>query len=207
MGKGNKLLLLFAGFCDLSQDDQLILIKVGFFEIWLGHVARLISDSSLTFADGTYITRQQMDLMYDVRHHISNKLYWPTYIKLSKLDRQRSIVLHTGTLIRWGINVKCISYIFFCFSAATNNQGYCYPTTPSSYPGDTVQIPNRNTVLVMNLMRLLTFGPLIALWMACNITFTTALLHGFGKLYSSGIYVLALFAILLILMVLMFIYS
>jgi nuclear receptor subfamily 1 group D protein 3 len=75
MGKGNKLLLLFAGFCDLSQDDQLILIKVGFFEIWLGHVARLISDSSLTFADGTYITRQQMDLMYDVRHHISNKLY------------------------------------------------------------------------------------------------------------------------------------
>ncbi|PNF41215.1 hypothetical protein B7P43_G01472 [Cryptotermes secundus] len=53
------------GFCDLSQDDQLILIKVGFFEIWLGHVARLTSDSSLTFADGTYITRQQMDLMYD----------------------------------------------------------------------------------------------------------------------------------------------
>ncbi|KAJ4429555.1 hypothetical protein ANN_21724 [Periplaneta americana] len=53
------------GFCDLSQDDQLILIKVGFFEIWLGHVARLTSDSSLTFADGTYITRQQMDIMYD----------------------------------------------------------------------------------------------------------------------------------------------
>ncbi|XP_068082052.1 ecdysone-induced protein 78C [Anabrus simplex] len=53
------------GFCDLSQDDQLILIKVGFFEIWLGHVARLTSDTSLTFADGTYITRQQMELMYD----------------------------------------------------------------------------------------------------------------------------------------------
>nr|CAD7575607.1 unnamed protein product [Timema californicum] len=53
------------GFCDLSQDDQLILIKVGFFEIWLGHVARLTSETSLTFADGTYITRQQMDLMYD----------------------------------------------------------------------------------------------------------------------------------------------
>ncbi|PSN39449.1 Ecdysone-induced protein 78C [Blattella germanica] len=56
---------VFTGFCDLSQDDQLILIKVGFFEIWLGHVARLTSDSSLTFADGTYITRQQMELMYD----------------------------------------------------------------------------------------------------------------------------------------------
>ena len=57
---------MVVGFCDLSQDDQLILIKVGFFEIWLGHVARLTSDSSLTFADGTYITRQQMELMYDV---------------------------------------------------------------------------------------------------------------------------------------------
>ncbi|XP_046998276.1 ecdysone-induced protein 78C [Schistocerca americana] len=54
------------GFCDLSQDDQLILIKVGFFEIWLTHVSRLTSDSSLTFSDGTYITKQQMEVMYDV---------------------------------------------------------------------------------------------------------------------------------------------
>ncbi|XP_075228918.1 ecdysone-induced protein 78C-like [Lycorma delicatula] len=53
------------GFCDLSQDDQLILIKVGFFELWLVRVSRLTSDSSLTFADGTYITRQQLELMYD----------------------------------------------------------------------------------------------------------------------------------------------
>ncbi|GLG93038.1 hypothetical protein R5R35_004385 [Gryllus longicercus] len=53
------------GFCELSQDDQLILIKVGFFEMWLTHVSRLASDSALTFADGAYITRQQMELMYD----------------------------------------------------------------------------------------------------------------------------------------------
>ncbi|EEB13323.1 Nuclear hormone receptor E75, putative [Pediculus humanus corporis] len=53
------------GFCDLSQDDQLILIKVGFFEIWLGHVSRQTCDSSMTFTDGTYITKQQMDLIYD----------------------------------------------------------------------------------------------------------------------------------------------
>ncbi|CAH0389919.1 unnamed protein product [Bemisia tabaci] len=53
------------GFCDLSQDDQLILIKVGFFELWLGHVSRLTSECSLTFSDGTYVTRQQMELMYD----------------------------------------------------------------------------------------------------------------------------------------------
>lgn len=54
------------GFCELSQDDQLILIKVGFFEIWLGHIARQTCDSSMTFTDGTYITKQQMDLIYDV---------------------------------------------------------------------------------------------------------------------------------------------
>ncbi|XP_054274904.1 ecdysone-induced protein 78C-like isoform X2 [Macrosteles quadrilineatus] len=53
------------GFCELSQDDQLILIKVGFFELWLACIARLVSDSSLTFADGTYVTRQQMEIMYD----------------------------------------------------------------------------------------------------------------------------------------------
>lgn len=57
---------IFSGFCDLSQDDQLILIKVGFFEIWLGHVSRQTCDSSMTFTDGTYITKQQMDLIYDV---------------------------------------------------------------------------------------------------------------------------------------------
>ncbi|XP_066904465.1 ecdysone-induced protein 78C isoform X2 [Halyomorpha halys] len=53
------------GFCELSQDDQLILIKIGFFELWLSHVSRLSTDSTFTFADGTFITRQQMELIYD----------------------------------------------------------------------------------------------------------------------------------------------
>ncbi|XP_015524562.1 ecdysone-induced protein 78C isoform X2 [Neodiprion pinetum] len=53
------------GFCDLTQDDQLILIKVGFFEIWLTHVAKMVSDTTMTFDDGTYITRHQMELMYE----------------------------------------------------------------------------------------------------------------------------------------------
>lgn len=57
------------GFLDLSQDDQLILIKLGFFEIWLVHVSRMVNsiDNTLTFSDGSYITRQQMELMFDVR--------------------------------------------------------------------------------------------------------------------------------------------
>ncbi|XP_034196224.1 ecdysone-induced protein 78C isoform X1 [Osmia lignaria lignaria] len=53
------------GFCDLSQDDQLILIKVGFFEVWLSHISKMTTDSSMTFEDGTCITRQQMELMYE----------------------------------------------------------------------------------------------------------------------------------------------
>lgn len=54
------------GFCDLGQDDQLILIKIGFFEIWLSHVARLTSNTSMMFDDGTTISRQQLEIMYDV---------------------------------------------------------------------------------------------------------------------------------------------
>lgn len=54
------------GFCELSQDDQLILIKVGFFEVWLCHISRMTTDSSMTFEDGTYITKQQMEIMYEV---------------------------------------------------------------------------------------------------------------------------------------------
>lgn len=54
------------GFCDLSQDDQLILIKIGFFEIWLSHISRLTSNTCMMFDDGTVVTKQQLEIMYDV---------------------------------------------------------------------------------------------------------------------------------------------
>ncbi|KAG7169548.1 Ecdysone-induced protein 78C-like [Homarus americanus] len=55
------------GFSELSQDDQLILIKVGFLELWLTHVSRMVSslDNTLTFSDGSYVTRTQMEMMFD----------------------------------------------------------------------------------------------------------------------------------------------
>lgn len=58
------------GFLDLTQDDQLIMIKLGFFEIWLVHISRMVNttDNTLTFSDGSYITRQQMELMFDVSY-------------------------------------------------------------------------------------------------------------------------------------------
>lgn len=54
------------GFCDFPQDDQLILIKLGFFEIWLSHATKLATDGSLTFDDGSFLTRDQLEIIYDV---------------------------------------------------------------------------------------------------------------------------------------------
>lgn len=63
------------GFCDFTQDDQLILIKLGFFEVWLSHVARMINDATLTFDDGTYLTRQQLEILYDVSNGTNSDFY------------------------------------------------------------------------------------------------------------------------------------
>lgn len=56
------------GFCDFTQDDKLILIKLGFFELWLCHIAKTTTDTSLTFDDGTFLTRQQIEIMYDIEY-------------------------------------------------------------------------------------------------------------------------------------------
>lgn len=55
------------GFLALNQLDQLLLIKSGFFEIWLVTIAGMFNfaDNTLTFADGTFIEREQLDLMFD----------------------------------------------------------------------------------------------------------------------------------------------
>ncbi len=60
------------GFPELSQDDQLILIKIGFFEVWLGHVSRLVNsqEGTLTLADGVTFSKQQMDLIFDVNFEL-----------------------------------------------------------------------------------------------------------------------------------------
>jgi nuclear receptor subfamily 1 group D protein 3 len=58
----------FPGFSDLSQDDQLILIKTGFFELWLIRMARMFVGMELliTFGDGTQIPREQLEVVYSV---------------------------------------------------------------------------------------------------------------------------------------------
>ena len=61
-------LLLFSGFSELSQDDQLILIKTGFFEIWLTRMARMFNrnDNNLLFEDGSLIAKEELDIVYNV---------------------------------------------------------------------------------------------------------------------------------------------
>ena len=56
------------GFPELSQDDQLILIKIGFFEVWLTHVSRLVNaqEMTLTLNEGATLSKQQMQLIFDV---------------------------------------------------------------------------------------------------------------------------------------------
>lgn len=58
----------YTGFPELSQDDQLILIKIGFFEVWLGHISRLINsqEGTLTLADGVTLSKQQVDIIFEV---------------------------------------------------------------------------------------------------------------------------------------------
>ncbi|XP_038115623.1 ecdysone-induced protein 78C isoform X2 [Culex quinquefasciatus] len=54
------------GFGEFLQDDQLILIKLGFFDVWLSHAAKAATEHALTFDDGVYVSRQQLEVIYDV---------------------------------------------------------------------------------------------------------------------------------------------
>ena len=76
------------GFPDLSQDDQLILIKIGFFEVWLTHVSRLVNaqEMTLTLADGATLSKKQMELIFDV-HSIILSLYYVKNFSVIKKEK------------------------------------------------------------------------------------------------------------------------
>lgn len=61
------------GFSQFDSDEQLILIKVGFYEVWLVQVTRTAmhgnerwADAAMTFDDGCYLTAAQIARMYNV---------------------------------------------------------------------------------------------------------------------------------------------
>lgn len=55
-------------FVNLSQDDQLILIKLGFFECWLVHMSKWYNalEGTLTFSCGSIVNAQQLQIIFDV---------------------------------------------------------------------------------------------------------------------------------------------
>ncbi|VEL39693.1 unnamed protein product [Protopolystoma xenopodis] len=56
-------------FGQLGQPDQLVLIKTGFFEVWLTQAARLISmqDRLITLCEGRQIAKQELDFVYSMQ--------------------------------------------------------------------------------------------------------------------------------------------
>ncbi|KFM82365.1 Ecdysone-induced protein 78C, partial [Stegodyphus mimosarum] len=90
------------GFQDFIQDDKLLCIKLGFFEVWLVHAARLINpiDGTVTFSDGSYISKQQMEIMFD-REFVSllfNFVCWFNDLQLndSEIALYSAVVLLTA---------------------------------------------------------------------------------------------------------------
>ncbi|ESO91576.1 hypothetical protein LOTGIDRAFT_122023 [Lottia gigantea] len=55
-------------FSELSQDDQLILIKAGFFEVWLTRMSRMFNrnENLVTFEDGSMIHKDELSVVFSV---------------------------------------------------------------------------------------------------------------------------------------------
>ncbi|VDP36941.1 unnamed protein product [Soboliphyme baturini] len=54
-------------FTDLIQEHQLVLIKTGFFELWLIRMARMFNPQfcTITLSDGEIICRDQLEIIYN----------------------------------------------------------------------------------------------------------------------------------------------
>ncbi|XP_028966456.1 ecdysone-induced protein 78C-like, partial [Galendromus occidentalis] len=82
------------GFLEFAQDDQLILIKLGFFEVWLIHVSRSIlaeedgSRGAVTFAGGAYVTREQLEFVCDIDFTSSMFNFFSSFNGLSLNDTE-----------------------------------------------------------------------------------------------------------------------
>ncbi|CAH2227662.1 jg19050 [Pararge aegeria aegeria] len=53
------------GFTLLPQDDQLILIKLGFFEVWASRASSFFTPDDVVFDDGTSFNQTHLETMYD----------------------------------------------------------------------------------------------------------------------------------------------
>ena len=61
-------LFFLPDFQQLCQDDQLVLIKAGFFEVWMARQVRLFNavDQTVMFPDGSIVGRSELELVFSV---------------------------------------------------------------------------------------------------------------------------------------------
>ncbi|XP_055355579.1 ecdysone-induced protein 78C-like [Paramacrobiotus metropolitanus] len=93
-------------FGELSQTEQLILIKGAFFEMWMLHIGRMGVHGQLTFHDGSYVTRQQLELILeaDVAGRMFKFCADMQSLQLTDTDigLLSAIVLYTPDRVGWG---------------------------------------------------------------------------------------------------------
>ncbi|XP_028169392.1 ecdysone-induced protein 78C-like [Ostrinia furnacalis] len=85
------------GFNTLPQDDQLILIKLGFFEVWITRVTRLSSSECLVFDDGTTLSVKQLEIIYSPTFTRAMLNYVSTMLKIDSTEDE--IAIYTGSLL------------------------------------------------------------------------------------------------------------
>ncbi|XP_059059774.1 ecdysone-induced protein 78C-like [Achroia grisella] len=85
------------GFHTLPQDDQLILIKLGFFEVWLTRATRLSTNTSIVFDDGTAITQAQLEVVYDAPFATAMFNYVRSMMRLRMTEEE--MAMYTGSLL------------------------------------------------------------------------------------------------------------
>ncbi|KAJ8737277.1 hypothetical protein PYW07_000548 [Mythimna separata] len=85
------------GFHGLPQDDQLILIKLGFFEVWLTRISKLSSPERIVFEDGTIINHHQLIITYDPAFATALLTYIWNMIRMQITDEEMAV--YTGTLL------------------------------------------------------------------------------------------------------------
>lgn len=94
------------GFSTLPQDDQLILIKLGFFEVWLTRITRLSTPECIVFEDGTVITNHQISILYDPSFAAGIRDYVWSVMRMQLNEEE--MAMFTGTLLlspyREGLN-------------------------------------------------------------------------------------------------------
>ncbi|XP_022832648.1 ecdysone-induced protein 78C-like isoform X2 [Spodoptera litura] len=85
------------GFHGLPQDDQLIIIKLGFFEVWLTRITALSTPDRIMFEDGTVFTHAHLATIYDAAFATAMLTYIWNLQRMNMTEEE--LAVYTGTLL------------------------------------------------------------------------------------------------------------